>query len=222
MMSDFSRYRTLGRAEPDPEDLMDVVKARPAETGVAVLTTPARPSKPRSATAYSIFHEPWWLDVTAPGQWKVVQAVSIDRVEGGMPFCILRKGVWTGSSLPPLTRTLGPVVQLVGVKRSEVFRHRLNVTYDLIDQLPDVHLFHQIFDPRQVEAMAFLIRGYTVSQSYTFQIPAECPLDNAWGGIRQKTRNLIRSAAGQLQVRTIFSPRDFVSFYAARLAGRAL
>jgi hypothetical protein len=220
MMSDFSRFRMLGGAAPCPDDLMDVVKIRPVEADAAALKTSGQ--KPRSATAYSIFHEPWWLDVTMPGQWQVVRSVALDRVVGEMPFCISRKGVWTVSSLPPLTRTLGPVVEPVGKKRSDSFRHRLNVTYDLIDQLPDVDLFHQIFDPRQVEAMAFLIRGYTVSQSYTFQIPSGCPLDDAWGAIRLKTRNLIRTAAGQLEVKTILSAREFVSFYAARLAERAM
>ncbi len=205
-----------------PGRLMDAEPARERESGGAASMPAASKAAPVAPGAYSIFHEPWWLDITAPGQWRVVQSLSNGRVQGEMVFCTTRKGIWDASSLPPLTRTLGPVIYPTRAKPVVEFRHRLTTTYDLIDQLPKLSLFHQLLDPRLPEAMAFQTRGFTISQSYTFQIPGERTAEQVWDAIHSKTRNLIRTAQTQLTVRPIADPHLFTRFYEANLAERGL
>jgi hypothetical protein len=199
--------------------------------GASDLSPPGKPmpdarSRPKAKTApsllagYSIFHEPWWLDIATRGQWSVVQSPGGGGVEAEMPYFISKKGIWPVSGLPPFTRTLGPVVKSTGTQCAEELRSRLRVLSDLIDRLPDFHKFYQTFDPRVEDAVAFLIKGFSVTQTYTLQIAGERSLADVWSGMRPKTRSAIRAAEAQLEIRAIPDPRAFVNFYESNLADR--
>jgi hypothetical protein len=163
--------------------------------------------------AYSIFHESWWLNITAGGMWDVARSFKNGRLVGEMPYCLSRVGLWYVSGQPPLTRTLGPIIMPINAKPAEEFRNRLSVTYDLIDQLPDLQRFHQILDPRTTDALAFQIREFEITNSYTFQIPPDRSTDSVWSGMRHQTRNLIRSASAKLSLKVIDDPLEFLRFY---------
>ena len=166
-----------------------------------------------SSNAFSIFHEPWWLDITAGGCWHVARCVRNGRVLAEMTYLDTRRGIWRVSGLPMLTRTLGPVDFLDEAKPVEQARNRLSVLEELIDQLPSFHRFYQSFDPRIKDALAFQIRGFELKQSYTYRIAAERTAEEVWKGMRYQTRNSIRSAFSHVSVRTIEEPAEFVAFY---------
>ena len=54
--------------------------------------------------ANSVFEQPWWLDIVAPGEWGEVTVKEGDETVARLPY-VLQKGRIT---LPPLTQTLGP------------------------------------------------------------------------------------------------------------------
>jgi Acetyltransferase (GNAT) domain len=119
---------------------------------------------------------------------------------------------------PPLTRTLGPVLNLGGGGSNADFRRRLRLTNALISQLPRVHLFQQTFDPRIKEAVAFRTSGFDVDHTYTFRIERTNTADQAWAHMTDKTRNVIRRADEQLDASPIDDPHEFCAFYDANLA----
>jgi hypothetical protein len=174
-----------------------------------------------SAMARSIFHEPWWLDIATGGHWAKVRVVHGSQLLGEMPYYIARRGMWRVSRLPPLTRTLGPVIRPMGLEPAHELRHQLHVASQLIEQLPHVDSFFQVFDYHVQNALAFALHGFTVSARYTFQVP---PLSNAvdvWARMHCKTRNVIRGAAETLSVAPIDAPNQFLSFYEANLASQS-
>jgi len=188
------------------------------------LISPTRPASQSAATrsperaAYSIFHEAWWLDSVAPGAWGEVQVAPGDGAIARWPFTLTRRWGMLISSQPPLTRTLGPVMKLASGKQITDFRRRLKLTRGLINQLPQTHFFQQTFDPRINEAVAFRTVGFTVNTAYTFRIAPTRGPDDVWTDMTDKTRNVIRRAAEQIDVSAIDDPEQFCAFYGANLA----
>jgi hypothetical protein len=169
----------------------------------------------------SIFHEPWWLDYATGGRWAMAKVMHGNQVLGEMPYYLARKGVWRVSPLPPLTRTLGPVIRPMGLDAAHELRHRLRVTSQLIQQLPDVDSFFQVFDCHVQEAVAFALHGFTVSARYTFQVGAPSAATDVWDRMHSKTRNAIRNASRSLKVEPFDAPSQFLRFYESNLASRA-
>lgn len=187
------------------------VVERPAGTFAPV---PAR-------AAHSIFHERWWLDIATQGDWKLAAVRQNDEIVGEMPYAIWRTRLWRISHLPPLTRTLGPVIQPVTGSEARQRHHTLDVTAQLIDQLPECDSFFQVLDPSVDDALAFALHGFTVSARYTFRIDARTTADEAWSRLNSKTRNVIRSASRELTILPDLSPDEFLAFYDANLAARS-
>ncbi|WP_042338702.1 GNAT family N-acetyltransferase [Paraburkholderia ferrariae] len=197
---------------------MTTVRDRAPRDGVL----PAAPAGAAPArAAHSLFHEPWWLDIATQGNWALATVRHNHEVIGEMPYTLTRKHLWRVSHLPPLTRTLGPVIPAVTGSASRQTRHRLDVTGQLIDQLPHCDSFFQVLDPRIGDALAFALRGFTVSARYTFRIGAQASAEEAWTRLDSKTRNVIRSASRELTIAPVATPREFLSFYEANLAARS-
>ncbi|MFP3565411.1 GNAT family N-acetyltransferase [Paraburkholderia sp. SIMBA_030] len=173
------------------------------------------------STPISIFHEPWWLDVATGGHWGKASVVHGNQLLGEMPYYVAHKGIWRVSRLPPLTRTLGPVIKPMGLEPAHEFRHRLHVTSQIIEQLPRVDSFFQVFDYHVQDALAFALHGFTVSARYTFQVSPLCNTADLWARMHCKTRNVIRSAAETLKVAPIEAPKQFLNFYEANLASQS-
>ncbi|WP_260858323.1 GNAT family N-acetyltransferase [Paraburkholderia sp. BCC1885] len=171
--------------------------------------------------ARSIFHEPWWLDIATGGDWSMAKVVHGAQTIGELPYYSTRKGMWRISQLPPLTRTLGPVIPSKGLDAIHEQHHRLSVTQALIEQLPHFDSFFQVFDPRIDDALAFALHGFTVTARYTFQIGPDCTIPEAWARLHSKTRNVVRGADRKLTVAPIATPREFLQFYEANLHERS-
>ncbi|MFL9960027.1 GNAT family N-acetyltransferase [Paraburkholderia sediminicola] len=168
----------------------------------------------------SIFHETWWLDIASGGRWTLATVEESGTIVGEMPYYVSRKGVWRACVNPPLTRTLGPLIVDSGQSPMAEFQHRVSVTTKLIEQIPRVDRFFQVFDPRIRDAVAFSLNGYNVSLGFTFRISCEQTREEAWRRIRKYTRNLIVKAEQELTVKTVPSADDFLNFYNANLADR--
>ncbi|MFL9899689.1 GNAT family N-acetyltransferase [Paraburkholderia fungorum] len=204
---------TESYSKPDLERAEDCPSALPPATALS--------SRPGTSTAYSIFHERWWLDIATGGHWGTATVMHGNQVLGEMPYYLARKGMWRVSRLPPLTRTLGPVIKPVGTDPVREFRHRMRVTSRLIEQLPHFDSFFQVFDHRVNDALAFALRGFTVSARYTFHIYPDCTAPEVWARMSSKTRNVVRNAATTLTVRPVEAPSEFLRFYEANLASRS-
>lgn len=181
----------------------------------------ARITPPPAPTAHSIFHEPWWLDIATQGNWQRAVVKHNDTVIGEMPYALRRTRLWRISHLPPLTRTLGPVIAPVTGSAARQQRHRLDVTARLIDQLPECDSFFQVLDPRVDDALAFALRGFSVSARYTYRIAPDATANDAWARLDGKTRNVIRSASHELTIDADLTPEAFLAFYDTNLAARS-
>jgi hypothetical protein len=199
---------------------MATVRTKGTRASEGTLAQAASPAPSDGLTERSVFHEPWWLDIATGGEWEVAVVERGGELLGEMPYAVTRRGIWRVSPQPPLTRTLGPVIKPARNTPIHDWRRRLGITSELIAQLPDCAYVQQILDPRVSEAIAFSLRGFAVSASYTLRITQDRTDGDIWTGMRAKTRNSIRRAAEQLTVLEICDGNEFVNFYEENLARR--
>jgi hypothetical protein len=189
-------------------------------SALPVSNQPANSPMYAGLTERSVFHEPWWLDITTGGHWELAVVKNGDEIIAEMPYAHQRKGIWQISTQPPLTRTLGPVIKPAKTPSDQEWRRRIGIASELIAQLPPCALIQQTLDRRIAEAVAFALQGFTVTTAFTLQIEPGLTEESVWKDMRANTRNLIRRAAEQLTANELTNVDEFVNFYDANLAQR--
>jgi hypothetical protein len=225
--SPFTVVPTIGTARVTSPAQVDAETPRRTsprgERGAAHEVRPHKEATPAIVPlpAQSVFHEAWWLDLATDGNWRAATVRRGNEIVGEMPYSLGRKGLWRTSHMPPLTRTLGPALKPFAGDPAHAVLDRIDITTRLIEQIPEVDSFYQIFDPRVDDALAFGLNGFSVSTRYTLQFSPERDVEQLWKGLNGKTRNLIRTGQKFLKVAPIESPAEFNRFYNANLAAHS-
>jgi hypothetical protein len=162
----------------------------------------------------TIFHEDWWLDIVAPGRWAEVTAEH-----GYLRYAHSSRLMFRSIKMPPLTRTLGPVLKVEGKKAETRQRAMFTTVCDLLDQLSGYDLIRFRLDPSLTDVVPFQARGYQTSLQHTLLVDCRAPVDDLWAGMRDKTRNIVRRAQDSLSVVEIDDAERFVRFYIDNLEG---
>ena len=167
----------------------------------------------------SIYHEAWWLDIAADAHWAEARIVKDGALIARLPYPKKQRFGLRISRLPSLIRTLGPAVIETAGKPAAALRRRLELTDQLIDQIPAFDSFDQIFDPRVPDAISFQLRGFRVGMTYAFQIDAGRTDGQVWSAMNDKTRNTIRKARNGHTLVALTDAASFARFYEANLEG---
>lgn len=196
-----------------PIKTLDIVEGglRPMQSGKILKPYPA----------FSIFHEPWWLDAVTDGNWRQVEVRQGGTVVGTMPFILDQRFGCDISMMPLMTRTLGPVVKPGTGKPASEFRRRTEIIEQLIEQLPKASVFEQRFDPAITDVLKFQEAGFTCSVEYTFRTQPGQSAADMWSSMLDKTRNLIRGATKDGLTASRIDDADlFCDFYESMLQDR--
>src|SRR5688572_27167695 len=89
-----------------------------------------------STKSWTLFEEPSWLDIVAPGIWGAVEVARDGRTIGRLPYVRKRKFGVSQLSIPALTPWLGPWIAPGGAKGGNELGHQHDVLADLIALLP--------------------------------------------------------------------------------------
>jgi len=154
-----------------------------------------------SATSYSLFQEPWWLDAVAAGEWDEVVVKRGGQVAARLPFVHHKKvgGVWLLQ--PKLTPYLGPWLRASSAKLASRLAEEKELMQELIDALPPFDLFHQSFAPEVTNWLPFYWRGFSQTTRYTYKLAGLADLAGIWGSVRENIRREIRKAQKIVAVR---------------------
>jgi hypothetical protein len=161
----------------------------------------------------TIFHEDWWLDTVAPGRWDEV------RTERGfLRYAHRTKMMFRASRMPPLTRTLGPVINAVEGKKAESRQRAIfSAVTELLEAMPDLDHIAFRLDPSFTDVLPFQALGYQASVQHTFLADCRQPEATIWSEMRDKTRNIVRRAQDCLTIAEIEDAESFRNFYTANL-----
>ncbi|MCF8011592.1 MAG: GNAT family N-acetyltransferase [Clostridiales bacterium] len=150
----------------------------------------------------SIFQQPWWLDVVAPGQWDEVLVKQGDEVVARMPYIIKNKFGLNIVTMPPLTQTLGPWLRPSNAKYAKKLSEQKNLMNELIDKLPKLDCFCQNFSPQITNWLPFYWAGFHQTMRYTYRINDLSDHEKVWKGFMQNIRTDIRKAKKIVKVRS--------------------
>ena len=151
-------------------------------------------------TSGTIFHEEWWLEAACPGAWGCAEVAWDGRVVGRLPYAIERRHGTTRLAMPKYARVLGPMLALPPSKSVTWRANACAVIAGLVTRLPRHDSFKQHLAPEAGTALAFLLQGWTVEHSYTFQFARGTDTAVAWERMDQKTRNVVRGARKRMAI----------------------
>ncbi len=166
-----------------------------------------------------IYHQDWFLDAATDGRWGEARVVDGGHLVGRLPYALETCAGATVSRMPSLIRTLGPEIPTLAGKSATVLRRRLEIAHALIDQLPPVADFYQVFDPRITEAVAFTQRGFGVNLGYAFWLERGRTEAELLDAMTAEPRRHLRKAAGQFSIVQLDDIAEFCRFHDANLGG---
>lgn len=114
--------------------------------------------------ANSLFEQPWWLDIVAPGQWKeCVVSDSSGAVIARMPYMRDKKSV----GMPKLTQTLGI---WMSPETEADYGAQKKVIFEIFNQLSSYKSVSHTLSPRNQYILPFRWLGYRMEPSFTYRL----------------------------------------------------
>ncbi len=150
--------------------------------------------------SYCLFQDPWWLDLTARGEWGEVRIESAGQVIARLPYRVLRRYGTRVLTQPPLTPYLGPWYRPSTAKVGSQFSERRQLTAELLARLPKTHLFSQNQWPGIPDCLPFLWEGFSEKVGYTHWLENLPDTDALWRGFLEPTRREIRKAEKRVEL----------------------
>lgn len=150
--------------------------------------------------SYCLFQEPWWLDLTAQGDWEEVSIANGSNVIARLPYRKLRRYGARILTQPPLTPYLGPWYRGSTAKAASQFSERRQLTAELVAKLPKADLFAQNQWPKIPDCLPFLWEGFSQRTGYTHWLEQLQDVDALWHGFLESTRREIRKAEKRVEI----------------------
>lgn len=151
--------------------------------------------------SYSLFQEPWWLDLVAPGSWKEAVVEKGGHVFGRLPYVLRKERLGLKiNDMPPLTSALGPWLKESQGKYSKQLSNYSNVLCELEGQLPKTDFFEQSFHHAIDNWLPFHWQRYQMFLSYTLIVEDLVSPETIWDDMQPRIRNNIRQCEDRVEV----------------------
>lgn len=164
--------------------------------------------------AYTIFQQPWWLDVVAPSAWDAVEIKKGNEVVARLPYVIRRRLGMTFLTMASLTKLLGPWLRPSDAKPARQLEQQKELLTQLIDQLPDYDLFSQNFHYSVTNWLPFYWHDFRQTTRYTYVLDSQDDIDCVWAQFDGRARTAIRKAEKHVSVRTDLGIERFLDLNA--------
>jgi hypothetical protein len=152
------------------------------------------------AHSYCLFQDPWWLDLTAQGDWDEVRIVNGSDVIARLPYRKMRRYGARILTQPPLTPYLGPWYRESTAKAASQFSERRQLTAELVAGLPKADLFAQNQWPKIPDCLPFLWEGFSQRTGYTHWLEQLTDVEALWHGFLESARREIRKAEKRVEI----------------------
>ena len=149
----------------------------------------------------SIFQQPWWCAAAAGTALEMAEVRWDGKLVASLPFIRRKRLGFTLLEMPPYTRTMSPILFLPESKPAKRMRNMHEAVRELMEALPQHDRYQSMLGPDEPTAFSLALSGCTLGQNFTFRMPAAWEIERHWEDLDQKTRNLIRSAGKELEVR---------------------
>lgn len=141
----------------------------------------------------SVFEQPWWLDIVAPGQWGEAVVKEGDEVVARLPY-VCKKGHIT---MPPLTQTLGPWMKSE-YRQFQPGNTQLSKQKELIsallEQLPPHMGFSMTFDSANDYILPYRWLGYRYEPTFSYRLGDLSDPDALYANFNKTAKKNIKAA----------------------------
>lgn len=149
--------------------------------------------------ANSLFEQPWWLDIVAPGQWDEVIVKEGEEIVGRLPFVLKGKDI----GMPPLTQTLGPWIT-PKYRQKQLGNAQLSaqkeIIAQLLEQLPRHRNFSMCFDSSNEYILPYRWLGYRYEPSFSYRITDMGDRDKLYQSFHKTAKKNIKHARHVVQI----------------------
>ena len=135
-----------------------------------------------------IFAQPWYLDAvcqSASDNWEVILVEKAGKVIASLPYYIKKSGPFLVSTMPHLTKFLGPHLSRDFRKPRQAHQ----VIKELINQLPKFALFNQNCFYNFTDWLPFYWEGFQQTTRYSYLIDDLSDLDKVYANFSTDYRN---------------------------------
>lgn len=156
----------------------------------------------------SVFEQPWWLDIVAPGKWGEVFVKESDRVIARFPYVLDKHKL----VMPPLTQTLGPWIhpdyrqKQPGNTQTTLQKE---IIKELLSQLPKHKSFDMTFDSSNTYILPYRWYGYSLSPLFSYRLSKLKNLDVVYENFNKTVKKNIKYANNKVQVYKGLEPQVF-------------
>ena len=165
-----------------------------------------------------MFHEPWWLDAVAPGEWRETKVVRNGELLASMPYLAARGRLFTSLTMPPITKSLGPWLRPSSAKYARRLAQEKDLLEELIGQLPPHDYFAQNFHYSVTNWLPFYWAGFQQTTRYTYILEDLADPGMVWNGLTQSIRTDVRKAERKVSIRTDLGLDHFLDINALTFA----
>lgn len=119
--------------------------------------------------ANSIFEQPWWLDIVAPGSWFESVVTEHGKVIARLPYCYNGHSIF----MPKLTQTLGPWMEpkiREKIKGNSQLSKQKEIINCLLEQLPAYKSFQICMDNNNDYILPYRWQGFRYEPSFSYRI----------------------------------------------------
>lgn len=163
----------------------------------------------------SLFEQPWWLDIVAPGEWEAAEVKdSSGKIIARMPY-LRRKGRFGKSRImmPDNTQNLGP--WFAGDIRTDTpgnkqFVKQKEIVDELLSQMEPFKECELTLNCANTYVLPWYWHGFKLSPTFSYRIDASQSSDDIFANFSKSTRKNIRKAQ---QESTISYETDIDTFY---------
>lgn len=119
--------------------------------------------------ANSVFEQPWWLDIVAPGKWGEVTIKEHNQVIARLPYVFDNGKI----SMPVYTQTLGIWMDSKFnefQKGNDHLAEQKKIIHQLLSLLPKSKSFNFVFDSVVEYILPFRWEGFSIDPTFSYRI----------------------------------------------------
>lgn len=180
----------------------------------AIPLPPARPHDSAVARfSQTIFDQDWWLDAACPGAWDRARVDWDGREVGVMAYHVRRSGPFTYMSMPPLTRSMSPLLSPPDPGGASYFIQTQDIVRELLQKLPKHDRFERTLEIGCPSVQGFTLAGLAVTHFFTLR---SAPGDDVAALLRRarpKTRRMVQRAQRECEVERNVDIERFIALH---------
>ncbi len=158
----------------------------------------------------SIFEQPWWLDVVAPGQWTAIEIIKDGKTIARLPYVKTKRLGFRLLGLPDYTQTLGYWIDVTGAKNARKYARRKDLISELIEKLPKGYSVDLELDHICDYLFPFRWNGFNLQMMYSYRIEDIHDASQLWNGLAENIRTDIKKAQKTITVEDDHSIDDLI------------